>query len=147
MCEILVVIALCRFLLRKNVNRKIQSSCLILFRFICCRQKYLKCTFHFLLRIWVQVDRTLTSQQIYERTSSNSIRKKTGCDEYLEDQLNVAGKNLAKYTLDEKDGRNNLEDIFLWAFVGTNFRSFGPFLDCWPNYQNLYLTWLSTISM
>ena len=69
--------------------------------------------FHFLLHIWVQVDRTLTSQQIYERTNNNSIRKKTGCDEYLEDQLNVAGKNLAKYTLDEKDGRNNLEDIFL----------------------------------
>ena len=67
--------------------------------------------FHFLLHIWVQVDRTLTSQQIYERASSNSIRKKTGCDEYLEDQLNVTGKNLAKYTLDEKDGKKYLEYI------------------------------------
>ena len=44
--------------------------------------------FHFLLNIWVRVDCTPKSQQIY---SSNSTRKKTGCDEYVEDQLNVAG--------------------------------------------------------
>ena len=58
--------------------------------------------FHFLLHNWVQV----YCQQIYKRTSSNSIRKKTGCDEYLEDQLNVASKNCFNYPFDEKDGKN-----------------------------------------
>ena len=57
--------------------------------------------------------RLIAGQQISNRTNSNSIRKETKCDKYVKDQLNVAGKNLAKYTLDEKDGRNNLEDIFL----------------------------------
>ena len=61
--------------------------------FICFRQKHLKCTFAFFLHFWVQVDCRPISQQIYKRTSSNSIRKKTGCDEYVEDQLNVAGAN------------------------------------------------------
>ena len=67
--------------------------------------------FHFLLNIWVQVDCRPISQQIYKRTNSNSIRKKTGCDENVEDQLNVASKNLAKYSFDDKDGRKYLEDI------------------------------------
>ena len=51
------------------------------------------------------------SQQIYRRTSRNLIRKKTGCDEYPENQLNVASKNLAKYPFDEKDGKKYLEGI------------------------------------
>ena len=67
--------------------------------------------FHFLLHIWVQVDCRPISQQIYTRTSSNSIRKETGCNKYVEDQLNVARKNLAKYPFDEKDGHKYLEDI------------------------------------
>ena len=36
-----------RFPLLEIVNRKIQASSLIFFRFICFRQKYLKCTFDF----------------------------------------------------------------------------------------------------
>ena len=50
--------------------------------------------FRFLLHIWVRVDGRPISQQIYNRTSSNSIRKETGCNKYVEDQLNVARKNL-----------------------------------------------------
>ena len=67
--------------------------------------------FCFLLYIWVQVDCRPTSQQIYKRTSSNLIRKRTGCDEYVEDQLNVASKNFAKYLFDDTDGKRYLEDI------------------------------------
>ena len=37
--------------------------------------------------------------------------KKTGCDEYVEDQLNVANKNLTKYLFHDKDGKRYLEDI------------------------------------
>ena len=32
--------------------------------------------------------------------------KKTGCDECVEDQLDVVSKNLPKYPFDEKYGRN-----------------------------------------
>ena len=46
--------------------------------------------FHFLLHIWVQVDCRPINQQKCKRTSTNWIRKTTGCDEYLEGQLNVA---------------------------------------------------------
>ena len=55
--------------------------------------------------------------------------KKTGCDEYVEDQLNVANKNLAKYLFDEKNGKKCLEDTCsmkgrsdkntIWTFFGT----------------------------
>ena len=62
--------------------------------------------FRFLLYIWVRVDCRPTSQQIYKRTSSNLIRKGTGCDEYVEDQLNVASKNFAKYLFDDTDGKD-----------------------------------------
>ena len=61
--------------------------------------------------LWVRVDCRPTSQQIYKRTSSNLIRKGTGCDEYVEDQLNVASKNFAKYLFDDTDGKRYLEDI------------------------------------
>ena len=67
--------------------------------------------FRFLFCIWVRVDCRPTSQQIYKRTSSNLIRKGTGCDEYVEDQLNVASKNFAKYLFDDTDGKSYLEDI------------------------------------
>ena len=56
----------------------------------------------------VRVDCRPTSQQIYKRTSSNLIRKRTGCDEYVEDQLNVASKNFAKYLFDDTDGKRYL---------------------------------------
>ena len=68
--------------------------------------------FHFLLHIWVQVVCRPIGQQIYNRTSSNSIRKDIGCNKYDEDQLKVARKNLTKYLFDEKDGNKYLEDIF-----------------------------------
>ena len=64
--------------------------------------------FRFLFCIWVRVDCRPTSQQIYKRTSSNLIRKGTGCDEYVEDQLNVASKNFAKYLFDDTDGKRYL---------------------------------------
>ena len=67
--------------------------------------------FRFLLYISVRVDCRPLSQQIYTRTSSNSIRKETGCNKYVEDQLNVARKNLAKCPFDEKDGNKYFEDI------------------------------------
>ena len=35
--------------------------------------------------------------------SQKQVRKTIGCDEYVEDQSNVAIKNLAKYLLDEKN--------------------------------------------
>ena len=73
--------------------------------------KIFEVPFHFLLHIWVQVDCRPISQQVYERTSRNSIREKTGCDEYLEDQLNVASKNRIKYPFDEKDGKKYLGNI------------------------------------
>ena len=101
-------------LLREIVHRKIQVSSLIFFRFFCFRQKYANkygMHFRFLLYIWVRVDCRPTSQQIYKRTSSNLIRKKTGCGEYVADQLNVAGKNFAKYLFDDTDGKGYLEDI------------------------------------
>ena len=34
--------------------------------------------------------------------------KRTGCDEYVEDQLNVADKNFAKYLFDDTDGKRYL---------------------------------------
>ena len=64
--------------------------------------------FRFLLHIWVRVDCRPTSQQIYKRTSSNLIRKGTGCDEYVEDQLNVASKNFGKYMFDDTDDKRYL---------------------------------------
>ena len=67
--------------------------------------------FRFLLHIWVRVDCRPISQQIYNRTSSNSIRKETACKEYVEDQLNVARKNPPKYPFNEKGGNKYLEDI------------------------------------
>ena len=71
------------------------------FSFICFRQKYLKCTFAFFYMFGCR----LISQQVFKRVSSNIIRKKTGCDKYLEDQLNMASINLAKYPFDEKYGK------------------------------------------
>ena len=40
-----------------------------------------------------------------------SASKKTGCDIYVQDQLNLGNKNLAKYLFDEKIGKKYLEDI------------------------------------
>ena len=40
-----------------------------------------------------------------------SASKKTGCDKYVQDQLNLTSKNLAKYLFDEKIGKKYLEDI------------------------------------
>ena len=57
--------------------------------------------FRFLLSIWVRVDCRPTSQQIFKSTSNNLIRKRTGCDEYVEDQLNVGNKNFTKYLFDD----------------------------------------------
>ena len=94
-------IALCRFLFRKmslgEFNLHVSFS-LGLF----VSDKNIWSALSLSLHIWVQVDCRPISKQIYKRTSSNSIRKKTGCDEYLEDHLNVASKNLAKYPFDEK---------------------------------------------
>jgi len=59
----------------------------------------------------VQVDRRPIRQQIYKRTGSNSIRKTTGCDEYLEDQLKVASKELEKIRL-MKNMVKNIWKIF-----------------------------------
>ena len=50
-------------------------------------------------------------KQVYNRTICISIGKETGCNEYVEDQLNVARKKLAKYPFDEKDGKKYLKDI------------------------------------
>ena len=97
--------ALCHFLFR--ILSKIQSSSLILFQ-----TKIFEMHFHFLLHIWVRVDCRPISHQIYTSTSSNSIRKETGWNEFVEEQLNVAKKNLAKYPFGEKDGNKHLEEIF-----------------------------------
>ena len=43
--------------------------------------------------------------------SQKQLRTKTGDDEYVEDQLNVASKNLAKHLFDEKLVKN------IWIFV------------------------------
>ena len=59
----------------------------------------------FLLQICVRVDCRPISQQIYKRTNSNSIKKTTGCDENVKDQLNVASKNLAEFTSYDKDDK------------------------------------------
>ena len=75
------------------------------------QKKIFEVHFHFLLHILVQVDCRPIGQQIYNRTSSNSIRKDIGCNKYDEDQLKVARKNLTKYLFDEKDGNKYLEDI------------------------------------
>ena len=68
--------------------------------------------FRFRLHIWVRVDCRPIKQQICKRTNSNSIRKKTGCDEVNEDKLNMASKNLLKYPFDKKDGKKNNWKIF-----------------------------------
>ena len=67
--------------------------------------------FHFLLKILMRVDWNRMSQQIHKRTSTNSIGKKTRWDDYVEDQLNVASKNLTKYPFDDEDSKKYLEDI------------------------------------
>ena len=92
------------FLLWEIVNRKIQASSLIFFRFICFRQKYLKCIFDF---FYIFGSELIAGQQ----ASSHLIRKRTGCNEYVEDHLNVANKNFAKYLFDNRDGKRYLEDI------------------------------------
>ena len=66
---------------------------------------------HFLIYVWVRVHCRHTSQQIYKRSICILIGKRTGRDEYVEDQLNVASKNFAKYLFDDTDGKRYLEDI------------------------------------
>ena len=60
-------------------------------------------------------DKSLAIRKVFafcdSGTSSNSIRKETGWNEFVEEQLNVARKNLAKYPFDEKDGNKHLEEI------------------------------------
>ena len=93
--------ALCCFLCRKLSIGKFKFHCqLHLFQ-----TKRFEMHFRFLLYIWVGVDCRPRSQQICKRTSSNLIRKRAGCDEYVEDQLNVADKNFAKYLFDDTDGK------------------------------------------
>ena len=67
--------------------------------------------FRCLLHIWVGVDCRPIASKIYQTITSNLIRKKTGCDEYIEDELNVASKSLPKYSFHDKDDKRYLEDI------------------------------------
>jgi len=76
-----------------------------------CQTKIFEMHFRFLLHFWVRVFCRPISQEIYTKTSSNSIRKRTGYNEYVEDQLNMARKNLANYPFDEKDSNKYLKDI------------------------------------
>ena len=106
-------IALCRFLFMKlsigkfNLFNLQVSFSLGLFISDTNFEVHFRC----LLNIWVWVDCRPIRQQIYTRTNSSSIGKETGCNEYVEDQLKIARKNLAKYPLDEKDGNKYLEHI------------------------------------
>ena len=105
-----VTAALCRFLCRRlSIGKfKLQVS-FSLGSFV--SDKNIWNALSISLLYLVRVDCRPTSQQIYKRTSSNLIRKGTGCDEYVEDQLNVASKNFAKYLFDDTDGKRYLEDI------------------------------------
>ena len=100
-------IALCRFLCRRlSIGKfKLQVS-FSLGSFV--SDKNIWNALSISLLYLVRVDCRPTSQQIYKRTSSNLIRKGTGCDEYVEDQLNVASKNFAKYLFDDTDGKRYL---------------------------------------
>ena len=52
-----------------------------------------------------------------QKKQCNLIRKRTGCDEYVEDQLNVASKNFAKYLFDDTDGKRYLlHEGLVWLF-------------------------------
>ena len=60
------------------------------------------------LDLWATVKKYLSHRDSLllipcQEISSNLIGKKAGCDEYVEDQLNVASQNLAKYPCDDKD--------------------------------------------
>ena len=79
--------------------------------------------FRFLVYSWVRVDCRPTSQQIYKKNISNLIRRRTGCDGYVEDQLNVANKNFAKYLFDDTDGKRYLEDICSMKGWSETFRT------------------------
>ena len=52
-----------------------------------------------------------SQSQFITMQSQKQLRKKTGCDEYVEDQLNVGNKNFAKYPFDDTDSKRYLEDI------------------------------------
>ena len=77
-----------------------------------CLYIYEKCEMSRLWRTHGHTDGQWESRAVFSLNwIRNLIRKKTGCDEYPENQLNVASKNLAKYPFDEKDGKKNLEGI------------------------------------
>ena len=103
--------ALCCFIFRKipigKFNRQVSFS-LALF----VQKKIFEMHFPFILLIKVRVDCRLISQQIYKRVSSNLIRKKTGCDKYIEDQLNVASKTSPNICLMIKMRKFHFELIF-----------------------------------
>ena len=119
-------IALCRFLFRKmslgEFNLHVSFS-LGLF----VSDKNIWSVLSLSLHIWVQVDCRPISKQIYKRTR---IRKKTGCDEYLEDQLNMASKNCANYPFDEKDGKNIWQICAPWR-AGLTKKLVELFFSAW----------------
>ena len=78
-------------------NRKIQASSLI-----CSRQKYLKCTFTFFSIFECELIAGPWASKFTKKTVAIQSEK-TGCVDYVEDQLNVANKNLGKYLCDEKN--------------------------------------------
>ena len=63
---------------------------------------------------------------------SVEIQSEKRCDEYGEDQLNVASKNLAKYLFDGKDSKKHLEDI--WSMNDCSDENFIlNFRNIWQN--------------
>ena len=99
--------------------------------------------FRFLLHIWVQADCRPISQQICKRNSSNWIRKKTECDEYVEDQLNVASKNIAKYPFDYKDGEQIFGRYFLHEGLVWQKSYFELFFSAWSDCRTCQISYLS----
>ena len=81
---------------------------------------------HFLIYVWVRVHCRHTSQQIYKRSICILIGKRTGRDEYVEDQLNVASKT---YLFNDTDGKRYLEDIYSmksWSNKNAILNFFSP---------------------
>ena len=73
----------------------------------------------------------------------NSNQKKTGCDEYVDDQLNIASKNLPKYPFHEKYGKKYLEDICSmngWSDKNSILSFFSPQQPNCSTHQISYLS-------
>ena len=71
----------------------------------------MKCAFAFFFIFGCEWIVGPKASKFTKETVAIQSEKKTGCDEYLVDQLKVASKNFAKYPFDDKDGKKYLEDI------------------------------------